>query len=191
MWILYSNKARSLQTPKVLLLFLYTGSYINLHVALNLTPESTIFTDIGVIRFATDTWGLSRDRMGQRRSREKHKPVFLATVETKWDGRFCFLIFQIPGGNFKNLILVFVFGFKGNILKRPKPKSPKTKKVSKVTNILAYWWKILKLRVQEAILNVKKKLTIEYCPENKLQNIVSSKVYINLKWQVWNFYKGL
>lgn len=65
-------------------------------------------------------------------------------------------------------------------------KSPQTKKVLKVTNTLAYCWKMLKLAVQEAILN---KLTTEYCSERQLQNTVLFKVYINLKWQIWTFYK--
>lgn len=65
-------------------------------------------------------------------------------------------------------------------------KSPQTKKVSKLTNILAYCWKMLKLRVQEVILN---KLTREYCSESQLQNTVLFKVNINLKWQIWTFYK--
>lgn len=65
-------------------------------------------------------------------------------------------------------------------------KSPQTKKVLKVTNILAYYWKMLKLGMQEAILN---KLTTEYCSESQLQNTVLFKVYINLKWQIWTFYK--
>lgn len=65
-------------------------------------------------------------------------------------------------------------------------KSPQTKKVLKVTNILAYCWKMLKLGMQEAILN---KLTTEYCSESQLQNTVLFKVYINLKWQIWTFYK--
>lgn len=65
-------------------------------------------------------------------------------------------------------------------------KSPQTKKVSKLTNILAYCWKMLKLRVQEVILN---KSTREYCSESQLQNTVLFKVNINLKWQIWTFYK--
>lgn len=45
---------------------------------------------------------------------------------------------------------------------------------------------MLKLRAQEAILN---KLTREYCSESQLRNTVLFKVYINLKWQIWTFYK--
>lgn len=56
-WILYSNHACFLQTPGILLLFFHTGSYINPHVTLILTAESTIFTSVGDIRFTTDTWG--------------------------------------------------------------------------------------------------------------------------------------
>lgn len=97
-----------------------------------------------------------------------------------WFGWICICLF---------VRFCFLLCFRINILKMPA-ESPKTKEVWKVTNIIAYWWKILNFKVREAILNDKNKFTLECCPESKLWSTVSSKMYINLKWHVWDFYKG-